>query len=269
MRKRQSKQLVIGIIIFFSLILIGNVIFIVGIKQINKSASLEEGEQYMEDLLSDKIPTEIILLYGNSEVPVKDKEDIKAIIDIMYPMVVVEEEKNERLQDSTFSMELVYKRQISTVVFTAQGLEINDKVYVPRESEMQLIFLCQKITSAEMQKYLDAKDDLLHIVDLLPEEKFEEVRYYYMGEAVPVTDLEIISQANNMFVSFYGEEVVLEEDYYGGYHLELVYQEEIVRILLQGNRINIGEDVYWIREDISPFRELIGNEAVAIYEKQQ
>lgn len=81
-------------------------------------------------------------------------------------------------------MDLVYKGQTSSIVFTLQGLEINVKVYVPRESEMQL------------------------------EEKFEEVRYYYMGEAVPVKDLEIISQANDMFVNFYGEEVVLEEDYY-------------------------------------------------------
>ena len=269
MRKIQSKHLILSVIIFTILILVGSIIFIVGMKQINRRTPLEEGKQYMEDLLSDKVPSEIILHYGNSEVPVKDKGDIKAITEMLYPMVVVEEEKDERLQECFVSMDLVYKGQTRTVAFTVQGLAVNDKVYVPQESETPLVALCRKITYAEMQKYLDGKDDLIHMADLFPEETFKEVRYYYMGEPISVTDTEIINVANRIFMDFYGEEVVLEEEYIGGYSLDFVYQQEVVAIFFQGNRVGIGEKIYWIREDVSPFIDLISEAAVAIYEKQQ
>lgn len=61
MKKIQSKGWIVGIIIFINILLIGSITFIVLVKQRNMRTPLKEGEQYMEDILPNKTPSEIVL----------------------------------------------------------------------------------------------------------------------------------------------------------------------------------------------------------------
>lgn len=107
------------------------------------------------------------------------------------------------------------------------------------------------------------------ISELLPEGTFSGIRYYYQGEGILITDSEIIATANEMIGSFHGVIRYMEEPLYGWTDMELIYPEQDISILLESNCIMIYGTQFWIEEDISPFRDLIGDTAIAQYKDRE
>ena len=280
MSKRRKVIITIGSII-------GIIVFIsIGLRRLLSA----EKEPCMKDFLPNQAPKEMYLFRGDVEIPISDAKDVELIMNNLYPIIayeVGEKEVEEILNNVYFIIDyetearsierafdhikLVYPQQTITIdVELSTGLfYIEGQAYKAKEHIYSFCRLCENVAEENGQEYIKTLDDLTAIKDLLPEEDFTEVIFYLEGEGRSIMDSEIIAQANGMVQGFKGKEIHFEEERYGGYSLELVYLEEVHGISLQGNRIGIGGNRYWIAEDIAPFIKMLREAAIVVRDREE